>query len=92
MRCVLQARRVRGIYGGVLSSTPLTLYLLGLSPLTPLLFLAFVAGCGFLRGVCLFFLWLFMVGVRAGLVNSVGLCGRLLGWGECVWAVESIPC
>ena len=26
--------------------------------------------------------------VWAGLVDSVGLRGRLLGWGECVWAVS----
>lgn len=42
MWCVLQARRGMGFTGGVLSSAPLVSYFLGLSPLTPLLFLAFV--------------------------------------------------
>ena len=42
---------------------------LGLSPLTPFFFLVFVwfcVGWGFLRGVCLFFLWVFMVGAGTG--------------------------
>lgn len=38
-------------------------------------------------GVSVCFSFGFSWWVRADLVNGVGLCGRLLGWGECVRAV-----
>jgi len=69
MRCVLQARRGMG-FTTVFCPTLSFLRLCG-----------FVAGWGFLWGVCLFFPLVFHGRCGVGLVNSVGLRGRLLGWG-----------
>ena len=78
-----------GVYGGVLSSAPGSLLPGDVAP-RPSSFLrlcGLVTGWGFLWGVCLFFFMVFHGECGVGLVNSVGLRGRLLGWGECAWAV-----
>ena len=57
---------------------------------SPLFFFAFVWSCdgvGFLAGCLPAFPLVFHGECGVGLVNSVGFRGRLLGWGECAWAV-----
>ena len=69
-----------GIYG----VRPLASYFLGLSPLTPafVLFVWSCGGVGFLVGCLPVFPLVFHGECGVGLVNSVGLRGHLLGWGE----------
>lgn len=76
---VLQAQRGMGFAARVcLSPSPCSALLSG--GCRPLHLCGLVVGWGFLRVVCLFFLWFFMVGAEVGLVNSVGLRGRSSRW------------
>ena len=83
-----------GIYDGGLSSSPPNFLLPGaVAPHLPffLAFVLFVWSCGrvgFLVGCLSVFPLVFRGGCWGGLVNSVGLRGYLLGWGECAWAVK----
>lgn len=89
MWCVLQARRGMG-FTEVFCLPPPSFLLPGAVAPHPRVCVVCVVlwrRWGFLRGVCLFFLMVFHGECGADLVNSVGLRGHLLGWGECAWAV-----
>ena len=88
--CVAGPAR-HGICCGVLSSPPPGSLLLGAVAPHPS---SFSCVCGVLCrggvscGVSACFPLVFHGGCGQILANSVGLCGHLLGWGECAWAVS----
>ena len=87
---MLQARRGMGFTAVFCLPPPSSLLSGAVAPHPLFFFLAFVWSCGgvgFLVGCLPVFPLVFRGECGVGLVNSVGLRGQLLGWGECAWAV-----